>query len=92
MRHATGHQASQAKSPSGHGKPGEAPADGVRGGRLCLGPAARLAGLSAYRQVYVAQDICFSFQIFQPLLDDIDDADELAVVNHQQMPHVIICH
>jgi hypothetical protein len=64
MRHATGHQASQAKPPSGQGKPGDAPADGFRGGRLCLGPAVRLAGLSAYCQVYVAQDICFGFQIF----------------------------
>jgi len=52
-------------------------------------------GVSAHRQVCVPQDICFGFQIFQPMLDDIahtEDADELAVVNHRQMSYAMIRH
>ena len=86
MSHAPGHQASRGKSPSGRGKPGDACVDGIQCGRLRLCPVTRLAGLSAHRQVYVAQDICLDLQIFQSLLDDIpnaDDANKLAAVNHQ---------
>src|SRR5580693_6462370 len=52
-------------------------------------------GLSARRYVCVPQDIRFGFQIFQPMLDDVadaDDADELAIVSHRQMAHAVIRH
>ena len=53
------------------------------------------SGVSAHRYVGVPQHIRFGFQIFQPMLDDIadaDDADELAVGNRGQMPHAVMPH
>jgi hypothetical protein len=45
--------------------------------------------------VSVPQDIRFRFQIFQSILHDItdaDDADEVAVGHHNQMPHPVVGH
>jgi hypothetical protein len=42
---------------------------------------------STHRQIYVPQDVRFGLQILQPKLDDIadaDDADEVALSNHEQ--------
>ncbi|HMA72103.1 MAG TPA: hypothetical protein VKP67_11525 [Xanthobacteraceae bacterium] len=50
---------------------------------------------SVSRYIRVPQDIRFNFQFFQPLLDDIadaDDADKFAVGKDGQMPHAVICH
>src|SRR5215467_890077 len=50
---------------------------------------------SVSRYIRVPQDVRFNFQFFQPLLDDIadaDDADEFAVGKDGQMPHTVICH
>jgi hypothetical protein len=47
------------------------------------------------RYVCVTQDIRFSFQIFQPMLNDIadaNDANEFAVGNHGQMSHSVMRH
>ena len=50
---------------------------------------------SVRRYVCVPQDIRFSFQILQSMLYDItdaDNADQLAVCNHEQMPHTVMRH
>jgi hypothetical protein len=51
--------------------------------------------ISARRHVCVPQDIRFGFQIFQPVLDDIsdaDDADQISVSGHGQMPDAMVRH
>src|ERR1700726_2030485 len=53
------------------------------------------SGVSARRYVGVSQHVRFGFQILQPMLDDIadaDDADELAVVDYRQMPYAMVRH
>ena len=47
------------------------------------------------RYVCITQNIRFIFQIFQPMLNDIanaDDTDKIAVSNHEQMPQTVIRH
>ena len=54
-----------------------------------------LPSVSVSCQVCVPEHIRFGFQIFQPVPDDIadaDDADELAVGNRGQMPHAVMRH
>jgi hypothetical protein len=53
------------------------------------------ARASACRDVFVPQDVCFGFQIFQPNFDDVadaNDADEASLGNDRQMPQAVICH
>jgi hypothetical protein len=52
-------------------------------------------GLSARRHVCIAQDIRFGFQILQRVLDDIadaDDADQISVGDHGQLPDAVMRH